>query len=35
MHDVRFAPTLVDGVPTDVTLVLPLHLPKAKNSGQH
>lgn len=35
MRDARFAPKLVDGVATDVTLVLPLHLPKPKNSGQH
>lgn len=35
MRDVRFAPKLVDGEPTDVTLVLPLHLPKPKHTGQH
>jgi TonB family protein len=30
MRSVRFAPKLIDGEPTEVTLVLPLHLPLAK-----
>jgi TonB family protein len=33
MRSVRFAPTLVDGEPAEVTLVLPLHLPLAKKEN--
>lgn len=31
MRAVRFVPKLIDGVPEDVTLVVPLHLPLTKS----
>ena len=33
MRSMRFAPKAVDGVPADVTLVVPLHLPVPKASS--
>lgn len=33
MRSARFAPKVIDGVPVDVTLVVPLHLPLSKSAS--